>query len=133
MLDVLGIVSLILVLVVAVVYLQARQRSRVVSTALSERMGLSEGTVRRSLVLELSAVLFAALAVGGTVGVIGAAYVTPYLDPLPTIPPDPVSVLPWIAVAAAAVGLAVTAIMGGWLSTRAARDVRLGDALRVAE
>jgi len=77
--------------------------------------------------------LFAALAVGGTVGMIGAAYVTPYLDPLPTIPPDPVSVLPWVAVAAAAVGLAVTAIVGGWLSTRAARDVRLGEALRVAE
>ena len=132
-LEVLGIVALILVLVVAIVYLQARQRSRVVSTALSARMGLSEGTVRRSLVLELSAVLFAALAVGGTVGMIGAAYVTPYLDPLPTIPPDPVSVLPWVAVAAAAVGLAVTAIVGGWLSTRAARDVRLGEALRVAE
>ena len=132
-LEVLGIVALILVLVVAIVYLQARQRSRVVSTALSARMGLSEGTVRRSLVLELSAVLFAALAVGGTVGMIGAAYVTPYLDPLPTIPPDPISVLPWVAVAAAAVGLAVTAIVGGWLSTRAARDVRLGEALRVAE
>jgi hypothetical protein len=42
-------------------------------------------------------------------------------------------VLPWVAVAAAAVGLAVTAIVGGWLSTRAARDVRLGEALRVAE
>ena len=132
-LDVLGIVALILVLVVAIVYLQARQRSRVVSTALSARMGLSEGTVRRSLVLELSAVLFAALVVGATVGMIGAAYVTPYLDPLPTIPPDPVSVLPWVAVAVAAVGLAVTAIVGGWLSTRAARDVRLGEALRVAE
>ena len=42
-LDVLGIVALILVLVVAIVYLQARQRSRVVSTALSARMELSEG------------------------------------------------------------------------------------------
>jgi hypothetical protein len=79
---VLGIVALILVLVVAIVYMQARQRSRVVSTALSARMGLSEGALRRSVVLELSAVLFAALAVGGTVGMIGAAYVTPYLDPL---------------------------------------------------
>jgi hypothetical protein len=132
-LDVLGIVALILVLVVAIVYLQARQRSRVVSTALSARMGLSEGTVRRSLGLELSAVLFTALAVGATVGMIGAVYVTPYLDPLPTIPPDPVSVLPWVAVAVAAAGLAVTAIVGGWLSTRAAREVRLGEALRVAE
>ena len=132
-LEVLGIVALILVLVVAIVYMQARQRSRVVSTALSARMGLSEGALRRSVVLELSAVLFPALAVGGTVGMIGAAYVTPYLDPLPTDPPDPVSVLPWAAVAAAAVGLAVTAIVGGWLSTRAARDVRLGEALRVAD
>ena len=132
-LDVLGIVALILVLVVAIVYLQARQRSRIVSTALSARMGLAPGTVRRSLVLELGTLLFVALAVGATTGLIGAAIVIPYLDPLPTIPPDPISVTPWIAVVVAAIGLAAAAVIGGWLATRAARDVRLGEALRVAE
>jgi len=37
---------------IAIVYLQARQRSRIVSMALSERMGLQEGTMRRSLVVK---------------------------------------------------------------------------------
>ncbi|MGZ5300501.1 MAG: hypothetical protein ACXWEJ_01595 [Actinomycetota bacterium] len=132
-LDVLGVVALILVLVVAIAYLQARQRSRIVATALSTRMGLRPGTMRRSLVLELAILLFGALAVGATTGLIGAAVVTPYLDPLPTIPPDPISVVPWIAVASAAVGLGAAAFVGGRLASRAARDVRLGEVLRVAE
>ena len=123
-LDVLGVVALILVLVVAIVYLQARQRSRIVATALSTRMGLRPGTMRRSLVLELSILLFGALAVGATTGLIGAAIVTPYLDPLPTIPPDPISVVPWFAVASAAVGLGVAAFAGGWLAPRARRTRR---------
>ena len=65
-LDVLGVVALLLVLVVGVVYLQARQRSRILSMALSTRMGLEPGTMRRSLVLELLIVLFSALVVGAT-------------------------------------------------------------------
>ena len=131
-LNVLGVVALTLVLVVAIVYLQARQRSRIVSTALSGRMGLRPSTMRRSLVLELSVLLFLALGVGATTGLIGAKIVTPYLDPLPTIPPDPIWVVPWFAVMVAAIGLAVVAFAGGWLASRAARDVRLGEVLRVA-
>ena len=132
-LDVLGVAALILVFVVAIAYLQARQRSRIVATALSTRMGLRSETMRRSLVLELATLLFGGLAVGATTGLIGAAIVIPYLDPLPTIPPDPISVMPWIAVAGVTVGLVVAAFAAGWLADRAARDVRLGEVLRVAE
>ncbi|MGZ8565995.1 MAG: hypothetical protein ACXWXS_02975 [Actinomycetota bacterium] len=132
-LDVLGVVALILVLIVAIAYLQARQRSRIVATALSTRMGLRSGTMRWSLVLELAILLFGGLAVGATTGVIGAVIVTPYLDPLPTIPPDPISVVPWSAIAGVAVGLGAAALVGGRLASRAARDVRLGEVLRVAE
>ena len=132
-LDVLGVVALILVLVVAIVYLQARQRSRLVSTALSERMGLQAGTMRRSLVLELATLLFGGLLVGAATGLIGASIVIPYLDPLPTIPPGPIEVVPWGVVAVAVVGLGVVALIGGWLANRAARDVSLGEVLRVAD
>jgi ABC-type antimicrobial peptide transport system permease subunit len=132
-LDVLGVVALILVLVVAIVYLQARQRSRVVSMAISERMGLQEGTMRRSLVFELAALLFGGLAVGAATGLIGAAIVIPYLDPLPTIPPGPITVIPYAVVVAAAAALAIVAIAGGWLAARAARGVRLGEVLRVVD
>ncbi len=132
-LDVLGVVALILVLVVAVVYLQARQRSRIVSMVLSERMGLQAGTMRRSLLLELALLLFGGLLVGAATGLIGAAIVIPYLDPLPTIPPGPIAVVPWGVVVVAAIGLGVVAIFGGWLADRATRDVRLGEVLRVAD
>jgi predicted lysophospholipase L1 biosynthesis ABC-type transport system permease subunit len=132
-LEVLGVVALILVLVVAIVYLQARQRSRVVSMALSERMGLQAGTMRRSLVIELVILLFGGLVVGAATGLIGAATVIPYLDPLPTIPPGPIAVVPWGVVAFAAAGLGLVALIGGWLANRGARDVRLGEVLRVAD
>jgi len=132
-LDVLGVVALILVLVVAIVYLQARQRSRIVSMALSERMGLQPGTMRRSLVFELAILLFGGLAVGATTGLIGAAIVIPYLDALPTIPPGPITVVPFAVVVAAAGALAVVALVGGWSAARAARGVRLGEVLRVVD
>ncbi len=132
-LDVLGVVALILVLVVAIVYLQARQRSRIVSMALSERMGLQAGTMRRSLVFELAVLLFGGLAVGATTGLIGAAIVIPYLDPLPTIPPGPIAVVPFAVVVAAAAVLALVALGGGWLAGSAARGVRLGEVLRVVD
>jgi putative ABC transport system permease protein len=132
-LDVLGIVALILVLVVAIVYLQARQRSRIVSMALSERMGLQAGTMRRSLMFELAVLLFGGLVVGAATGLVGAAIVIPHLDPLPTIPPGSISVVPWGVVAVAAVGLGLVALVGGWLAGRAAQGVRLGEVLRVVD
>jgi putative ABC transport system permease protein len=132
-LDVLGVVALILVLVVAIVYLQARQRSRIVSMALSERMGLQAGTMRRSLVFELALLLFGGFVVGAATGLIGAGIVIPYLDPLPTIPPGPITVVPFAVVVAAAGVLAVVALIGGWLAARAARGVQLGEVLRVVD
>ena len=132
-LDVLGVVALILVLVVAIVYLQARQRSRIVSMALSERMGLQAGTMRRSLVFELALLLFGGFVVGAATGLIGAGIVIPYLDPLPTIPPGPITVVPFAVVVVAFGALAVVALVGGWLAARAAREVRLGEVLRVAD
>jgi hypothetical protein len=126
-------VALILVLIVAIVYLQARQRSRLVSMALSERMGLQAGTMRRSLVFELAALLFGGLAVGAATGLVGAATVIPYLDPLPTIPPGPITVIPYVVVVATAAVLAIVAIVGGRMAARATRGVRLGEVLRVAD
>jgi putative ABC transport system permease protein len=132
-LNVLGVVALILVLVVAVVYLQARQRSRIVASALSDRMGLLPVTMRRSLILELAIPLFVGLVVGASSGLIGARVVTPYIDPLPTIPPDPILTVPLAIIAVAAIGLGAAAVLGGRLASRATRDVSLGEVLRVAD
>ena len=104
-----------------------------VFAAQADRMGLRAVTMRRSLVLEMALPLFAGLVVGASTGMIGALVVTRYLDPLPTIPPDPISVLPWAVIAAAAVGLVAVATIGGRLASNAARGVPLGEVLRVAE
>ena len=132
-LDVLGIVALLLVVVLALVYQQARQRSRVLASALSERMGASRRTLRRALTLELGGSLVAALVVGVGVGLLATPVVHRGLDPLPTIPPPPIPVTPWPAIVAASVVLVAAASIGGWLADRATRTVALGEVMRVAD
>jgi hypothetical protein len=132
-LNALGVVALVLVLVVAVVYLQARQRDRVVASALSHRMGLPASTMRRSLVLELGALLLASFVVGIAAGVTGATLVIRFIDPLPTIPPTPIAVWPLIAIVIGGLVLLLAAWIGGRLAHRGARGVRLGEVMRVAE
>jgi putative ABC transport system permease protein len=133
MLNVLGVAALVLVLVVAIVYVQARQRARVLGAALSARMGMTGSMLRRSLVVELGAVLGVALVIGGLVGVVSVAVVVPTLDPLPTVPPAPLILRPWWAMVAAGLVLAVASLVGGALAARAARDVSLGEVMRAAE
>jgi putative ABC transport system permease protein len=133
MLNLLGVAALVLVLVVAIVYVQARQRSRVLGAALSARMGMTARMLRRSLVAELGAVLGAALVIGGLVGVVAVAVVAPSLDPLPTVPPEPLILRPWWAMVAAGVVLAVASVVGGALAARSARNVSLGEVMRAAE
>jgi putative ABC transport system permease protein len=131
-LDVLGIAALLLVLVLAVVYLQARQRSRVVASALSSRMGVPARTLRVALVLELGGLLLAAVAVGALVGIASAPIVVGSLDPIPSIPPPPISVTPWLTILAAAVLVLGASLTGVWFSGRAARRDSLGEVMRVA-
>jgi putative ABC transport system permease protein len=133
MLDVLGVVAMILLVVVALVYLQARQRSRVIAGELSQRMGQERTTMRRALILELGAVLLASLAVGAIVGGLAARVVVSHLDPLPTIPPSPLLVQPVIAIVVGALAVAIAAVVGGRLADRAERRTPLGEVLRVAE
>jgi len=54
------------------------------------------------------------------------------VDPIPSIPPPPFTVLPWLAIPAAAVLLILAACVGGWLADRAARRGSLGEVMRVA-
>lgn len=133
MLDILGIVAMVLLVVVAMIYLQARQRSRVVATELSGRMGQGDGTMRRSLILELGTVLIGALVVGAVVGAVATTLVAPRLDPLPTIPPDSLIVLPFVGIAIGLLATVIASVVGALLADRSARRVPLGEVLRVAE
>jgi hypothetical protein len=130
-LDVLGLVALCLAIVLAVVYLQVRQRRRVLASTLSRRMEPDKGRSRRAMTLELGSQMLAALILGAVVGVLATPMILGALDPLPTIPPPPLSVRPWESIVGAAVLLAAATLAGAWLAERAARRVSLAEVMRV--
>jgi hypothetical protein len=133
MLNVLGLAAAVLVIGVLVVYLQSRQRARIVSNVLSLRMGMREQQAMAALVLELAAMLLAAFALGASLGLVAGALVAPLLDPLQTIPPAPLLRAPTDVIVWTLVGLVVVALVGGWIVHRRAAAVDLGEVLRVAE
>jgi putative ABC transport system permease protein len=126
-LQALGILTGLVALGGAVMYLEARQRSREVSYALARRMGLSRRAHRRSIALELGAILLASLAIGGALAWIAARLVYQKLDPIPNIPPPPLFRLP---VLLSGVSLAVV-LFASWLGAR--RVQRAADHARVTE
>jgi putative ABC transport system permease protein len=132
-LNVLGVVAAALTFVGILMYLQARERSGVVSYALSTRMGMSHRQHRRALVLELGAMLLFAVAVGAVLAIAAAWFTVPLLDPIATIPPEPLLVLPAGLLALTAVIAAAFAWLGAAATNRRARRVDLGEVMRVAE
>jgi putative ABC transport system permease protein len=129
----LGLVAALLVVLGMLMYLQARQRSQVVSYGLSLRMGMSHSAHRRSLTAELGAMLFCSYAIGLVLALGAALLILPLLDPLATIPPGPLYVLPLGVMGSAFVGVLTASWMGGWLTNRRAGAVRLGEVMRVAD
>jgi len=132
-LNVLGLGAGLLVVVVILMYLQARQRARVVSFALSRRMGLSSSTHGRALAGELAILLLGSFVVGGALALVAALVIVGMIDPLAAIPPEPLFAPPIARFAVAAGVLGVIAVVGGiWTNRRAAR-ARIAEVMRVAE
>lgn len=132
-LNVLGLAAGFLVAAALLMYLQTRQRDQTVSHALTARMGLAPRAHRRALTLELSLILGAAALVG-----MGAAFVVsrltgPLLDPLDTIPPEPLFLPPYGRLVVLVAALAGIAAAGSLLADRRARRADLSEVLRVAE
>jgi putative ABC transport system permease protein len=132
-LNILALGAGALVVVVMVMYLQARQRAQVVAYALSRRMGLRDRSYRRSLVLELAGMLGISYLVGVILSLVASLFVVPVLDPLSTIPPEPLFTFPAIVVIAAALALVAVSWVGGWLTNRQARRSNLAEVMRLAE
>jgi hypothetical protein len=132
-LEAIGAVALVLILIVAVMYLQARERARVVASVLSLRMGSRRGTMRRSLMIELGVVLLAGLAIGAVTGSLAVKMMVGHLDPLPSIPPGPIWAAPIIAIGVTAILLTAVVVGTAWAAESASRAVRPGEALRVAD
>jgi putative ABC transport system permease protein len=74
-----------------------------------------------------------ALVAGIAFGLIASRLVVPLLDPLPAIPPDPLYLVPVVAVLIAVPVVAALAAAGSWLTELRARRADLGQVMRVAE
>src|SRR5262245_16745677 len=129
----LGLLAALLVFAAMVMYLQARQRSEVVSYGLSLRMGMRRAAHLLATATEVGAMLLIAYAAGAILAVTAARLTVPLLDPLETIPPDPIGVVPILTVAIAAPVLLLAAFLGGWLVERRARAADLGQVMRLAD
>jgi putative ABC transport system permease protein len=129
----LGLLAALLVFAAMVMYLQARQRSEVVSYGLSLRMGMRRRAHLIATATEVGAMLVIAHVAGAALAITAARLTVPLLDPLETIPPDPIGVVPVITVAIAAPVLLLAAVAGGWLVERRARAADLGQVMRLAD
>jgi hypothetical protein len=129
----LGLLAALLVFAAMVMYLQARQRSEVVSYGLSLRMGMRRWAHLIATATEVGAMLVIAYVAGAVLAITAARLTVPLLDPLETIPPDPIGVVPVITVAIAAPVLVLAAFVGGWLVERRARAADLGQVMRLAD
>lgn len=129
----LGLLAALLVFAAMVMYLQARQRSEVVSYGLSLRMGMRRWAHLIATATEVGAMLVIAYVAGAVLAITAARLTVPLLDPLETIPPDPIGVVPVITVAIVAPMLLLAAFVGGWLVERRARAADLGQVMRLAD
>jgi putative ABC transport system permease protein len=129
----LGLLAAILVFSAMLMYLQARQRSEIVSYGLSLRMGMRSSRHLLAIATEVGAVLVVAYVTGSALAITAARLTTPLLDPLETIPPDPIGEVPVVIVSVAAPVLLLAAFAGGWLTERRARTADLGQVMRLAD
>jgi putative ABC transport system permease protein len=99
-LEALGVITSVVVLVGALLFLQARQTRAEASYAISRRMGLSRDAHRASVGLEFLAMLVTSALVGAGLAIAGAAFIHGRMDlgdldqvPLFLVPPMPLLVL----------------------------------------
>jgi putative ABC transport system permease protein len=131
-LEALGLVAGLVVLVGLVLYLQSRQESREVSYALAKRMGLSSGSHRRSVGLELGGMLLGAFVIGTALAAAATRLIYRKLDLLPGQPPAPLYRIPGPILGAIALALAVVAALGALAVQRRANRANVAEVIRLA-
>jgi hypothetical protein len=94
---------------------------------------MTDAAHRRSLVIELTAILGSAFFVGVIGGIAVSSLMVPLLDPLTTIHPAPLFVIPAAGLAIAALVVAFVSWGGGWYTNLRERATDLGQVMRLAE
>jgi putative ABC transport system permease protein len=131
-LEALGVLTGILALVALLMYLESRQRGREVSYSLATRMGLTPSQHRRSVAMEIAAMLGAAFVIGGGLAMVGAFLVHGKIDPLPDLPPAALYRVPFVLSLAVAGSLVAFAWLGAALVQRRADRADVAEVMRVA-
>jgi len=112
-------------------YLETRQRARIASYALAQRMGLSAAAHMRSLLAELGVLLGLALAAGLTLGWIAVLTVYRSIEIDPTRPPPPLLTVPTVTLAAAAGATVLVAVLATAYAQRAAERGDIAKIMRL--
>ena len=131
-LQALGSLAGSIALVGIILYLQSRQQAREVSYALARRMGLSRGSHRLAVGLELVAMMGTAVLVGGLLALIAAYLVIRQIDPLPGLPPTPLFDVPGYLLWGAPLVLAIVSVLGAWRVQRRADHMNVAEVMRLA-
>ncbi|MFL5797527.1 MAG: FtsX-like permease family protein [Actinomycetota bacterium] len=131
-LQALGVLAGLVALVALVLYLQARQRSREVSYALSRRMGMKKRSNFLSVAMEIAGMLLVAFVIGAGLAVAAATMLYRKADPMPQIPPGPLLRLPALVFALTLAALAVAALASAWRVQRSAEKAHVAEVMRLA-
>jgi ABC-type antimicrobial peptide transport system permease subunit len=94
-------------------------------------MGLTQGSHRAALVIELFGMLISALAIAVLFALAAARLMSPEIDPLPSAPPGPLFEVPWLLMLAALAGLVLVSIVGGVLANRYAERADFAKVMRL--
>ena len=126
-----GVVLSLLALVALLLYLQARQRSQLVSSAFARRMGLRARADLGAVAFEAATATAFAAAVGGGVAALVARVVVRHVDSLPQYAPGPASVVPWTTlVVGLGIGVVAASAIGAAVAL-AGRQSNVAEALRL--
>ena len=130
--EVIGVASAALALVALLLYLQARQRSQSIASAIVRRMGLRARGDAAAVAAESAALaLFAAL-IGGAVATIVSEPIAHHVDSLPQYAPAPVHTVPWTTLLVGGACTATAAAVVGAAAVVIAARADVTGALRVA-
>lgn len=132
-LQAIGLASALLAAIAILLYVQARQRSRAVATALSSRMGLSRSAQMRATLIELTTMLAVAIAFGFAIGVAAAVLIHGHADPLPNLPPPPLLRISLAQLAPLLIGAVVLAGVGTAAAQLSAERTNFAEAMRHAD
>jgi putative ABC transport system permease protein len=112
-------------------YLATRQRSRTASYAMARRMGLSERSHFRSLLIELGLLLATAWLVGVALATAAVFLVYHRIDLDPTRRPGPLLTVPTGALIGSAVAVVVVAVLAAISAQHSANRADIGEVMRL--